>query len=65
MAQIKHEFFRKGADKQKQPDIVVTLKRVDVDKIAEWSVEEKEEARVFMSGVETVFMIFKSVITSS
>lgn len=58
LAQSKHEFFHKGVDAQKRPDIVIDLKRPSPEKMMEWSPEEKKDLPEFIATCERVFERF-------
>ena len=58
MIKSKHEYFHKGADNQKRPDIVMDSKRPSSEKIAKWSEEEKVELVSFIANCQRVFAAF-------
>jgi len=62
MTQIKHQFYRTGVDNQKKADIIIDLKRLDKEKMKEWTVEQKLFAKSFMNKMERQFEIFKNEI---
>lgn len=58
MGQSKHEYFHKGTDNQKRPDIVMDLKRPSAEKMAEWSQAEKAGLLNFIDTCQRVFAAF-------
>lgn len=63
MRQSKVEFFSKGVNEQKTPDVIIDLKRIDEKKIKEWSREEKNHAIDFMADAENRFKKFKNELS--
>lgn len=65
LAQSKREFFRKGVNEQKTPDIVIDLKRVDIKAIDGWTDEQKKQAFDFCIESRRTFKAFMEAIESS
>jgi hypothetical protein len=57
-AQSKHEYFHKGFDNQKRPDIVIDLRRPSADTMAKWTPEQKKHLPAFIKTCEAVFAAF-------
>lgn len=62
LAQSKREFFHKGVDNQKRPDIVIDLRRVSPDKIKEWSLSQRLMALAFIRDARNTFNAFEKEI---
>jgi hypothetical protein len=60
--QTKHQHYRKGVNNQKRADITIDLKRLDKDKMKEWTVEQKLTAKAFIERVSGIFEVFKNEI---
>lgn len=58
MAQSKHEYFHKGVNIQKRPDITINLKRPEVEKMAKWTTDQKKHLPAFIRTCEAVFEAF-------
>lgn len=57
-AQSKHEYFHKGVNLQKRPDIVIDLKRPSRETMAKWTPEQKKHLPAFIKTCEAVFAAF-------
>lgn len=62
MVQSKHQFYKLGPDNQKRADITIDLKRINGDKMEEWTPEQKEDARIFIESCEKYISVFKKQI---
>jgi hypothetical protein len=60
--QTKHQFYHTGVDNQKRADITIDLKRLDKEKMKEWTVSEKIMAKAFIKRVSGIFEVFKNEI---
>jgi len=60
--QTKHQFYHTGVDNQKRADITIDLKRLDKEKMKEWTVSEKIMAKAFIERVSGIFDVFKNEI---
>lgn len=58
----KHQFYHTGVDNQKRADITIDLKRLDKEKMKEWTAEQKMAARAFLKSVDAVYEAFKDEI---
>lgn len=63
--QTKHQFYHEGVDNQKRADITIDLKRLDKEKMKEWTVEQKILAKAFIERVSGIFEVFKNEITEA
>lgn len=61
----KREFYSKGSEKQKTPDIVMDLRRADSKEISKWSQEQKDDAKEFLEEAISTFHRFINEITDS
>lgn len=57
-AQSKHEYFHKGFNNQKHPDIVIDLRRPSSENMSKWTPEQKEHLPAFIKTCEAVFAAF-------
>lgn len=57
-AQSKHEYFHKGFNNQKRPDIVIDLRRPSKETIEKWTPEQKKNIPAFIKTCEAVFSAF-------
>ena len=64
MVQSKNEFFSKGVENQKRPDIVINLKRKDIKQIKKWTDIERNEALKWLEEQEIRFKAFVDTIRS-
>mgnify|MGYP001616830565 CR=1 FL=1 len=58
MVKVKHEYFQKGSDNQKRPNIVMDLRRPTAEKMQKWTDQEKEYLHNFIATCESVFGVF-------
>jgi hypothetical protein len=65
MASSKREFFHLGIHDQKKPDLVMDLRRVDSEKIAEWTPEQKQAVKEWVFDCESTFKRFRNEILNS
>ena len=62
MVEIKREFFVKGVDNQKRPDIRFHIKRPQNNKIEKWTDDEKAKAMDFLLQCKTdIEIILKQI----
>lgn len=57
-AQTKHEYFHKGLNLQKRPDIVIDLKRPSAETMSKWTADQKKHLPAFIKTCEAVFEAF-------
>lgn len=62
MAQSKHEYFHLGVTNQKTADITVDLRRVDRNKMAKWTPEQRKSLLEFLNTCSEAFESFKAAI---
>jgi hypothetical protein len=65
MPQRKNEYFHLGVTNQKNPDIVVDLRRVDRSKMAKWTPDQRRGIVEFLKDCESSFRAFKEEILSA
>jgi hypothetical protein len=58
MAHIKNQFFSGGVDNEKRSDINVILERVDIEKIAKWTPEQKQSCKKWIDFLQSSFNNF-------
>ena len=62
LAQSKREFFRKGPDNQKMPDVVFDVRRVDISKIKQWGDEDKKHLEEFLSDCDKSYAAWRKAL---
>lgn len=64
-AQLKHEFFHKGVDNQKTPDIIIDMRRPSKEQMKLWSVGSKIGIRAWLASVDQSYKAFRKEIMNS
>ena len=62
---FKSEFFHKGINDQKSPDVIISLNRPDGEKIKDWTVEQKLLLRAWINDIESKFSAFKTELLNA
>lgn len=58
LSQSKHEYFHKGVDDHKRPDIVIDLRRPSAEKMEKWTPDQKKHLPAFIKTCELAFSAF-------
>lgn len=62
LVQSKREFFHKGPDNQKRPDVVFDVRRVDISKINEWTADDKKHLKEFLSDCDKSYAAWRKAL---
>jgi hypothetical protein len=64
-AQSKHEFFHRGVDNQKTPDIIIDMRRPSKEQMKLWPLRSKIGLRAWLSDIDRSYKAFRKEIMNA